>query len=105
MRAPIIIIIVPALPTGLSAVYISPMTIRVYWTPSTATPDGYRITYYAGANDTTGTAVSVSGGNTDSEEISNLNPTVTYRISIVSVIGATHSDPTGPVLAARGGQL
>ena len=46
--------------------------------------------------------MSVSGGSTNSHEIPNLSTTVTYRVSIVSVNGATHSDTTGPVLAARG---
>ena len=85
-------------PTGLSAVHTF-TTIRVYWTPPTATPTGYEITYFAGAENTTGTAVSVSGGSTDN--IPDLSPTVTYRVSIVSVNGATRSDTTGPVLAAR----
>ena len=76
-------------------------TIRLYWTPPTATPTGYKITYFAGAEDTTGTAVSVSGGSTNSSEIPNLNSTVTYRVSIVSVNGTTRSATTGPVLAAR----
>ena len=86
-------------PTGLSAVHTS-TTITVYWTPPTATPTGYEITYFTG--DTTGTIVSVGGGSTDNAEIPNLNATVTYRASIVSVNGATRSDTTGPVLAARG---
>ena len=90
-------------PTGLSAVHTDPTTIRVYWTPPTATPTGYEITYFAGVGDTTGTAVSVSGGSTSSHEIPNLTATVTYRVSIESVNGATRSDSTGPVLAARGG--
>ena len=88
-------------PTGLSAVHTS-TTIRVYWTPPTATPTGYEITYFAGAGDTTGTTVSVGGGSTDNAEIPNLNDAVTYRVSIVSVNGATRSDTTEPVLAARG---
>ena len=47
--------------------------------------------------------MSVSGGSTDSAEISGLNATVTYRVVIVSINGATRSDPpTGPALAARG---
>ena len=90
-------------PTGLSAVHTNSTTIRLYWTPPTATPIGYKITYFAGAEDTTGTAVSVSGGSTNSHEIPNLNDAVTYRVSIVSVNGTTRSDTTGPVLAARGG--
>ena len=85
-------------PTGLSAVHTS-TTIRVHWTPPTATPTGYEITYFTG--DTTGTPVSVGGGSTDSGEITGLSATVTYRVSIVSVNGATRSDTTGPVLAAR----
>ena len=89
-------------PTGLSAVHTNSTTIRLYWTPPTATPTGYNITYFAGAEDTTGTAVSVSGGSTNSHEIPNLNDAVTYRVSIVSVNGTTRSDTTGPVLAARG---
>ena len=96
-----IIIIHSDPPTGLSAMHTTSITIRVYWTPSTAMPTGYEITYFAGAGDTTGTAVSVSGGNTSSHEISNLSATVTYRVSIVSVNGTTRSDSTGPVLAAR----
>ena len=44
----------------------------------------------------------VGGGSTDSGEIPNLSATVTYRVSIVSVNGATRSNTTGPVLAARG---
>ena len=87
-------------PTGLSAVHTS-TTIRVHWTPPTATPTGYEITYFAGAEDTTGTAVSVGGGSTDNGEIPGLSATVTYRVSIVSVNGATRSATTGPVLAAR----
>ena len=86
-------------PTGLSAVHTF-TTIRVYWTPPTATPTGYVITYFTG--DTTGTPVSVGGGSTSSHEITGLSATVTYRVSIVSVNGATRSDTTGPVLAARG---
>ena len=85
-------------PTGLSAVHTS-TTIRVHWTPPTATPTGYEITYFTG--DTTGTAVSVSGGSTNSHEIPGLSDAVTYRVSIVSVNGATRSATTGPVLAAR----
>ena len=90
-------------PTSLSAVHTNSTTIRLYWTPPTATPTGYKITYFAEKGDTTGTAVSVSNGSTNSHEISNLNDTVTYRVSIVSVNGTTRSDTTGPVLAARGG--
>ena len=87
--------------------HINPTTIRVYWTPPTATSIGYLITYFAGAGDTTGTAVSVSDGNTSSHEISNLSSTVTYRVSIVSLSIASFdviiiSGTTGPVLAARG---
>ena len=90
-------------PTGLSAVHITNTIIRVYWTPSTGTLTGYEITYFAGAGDTTGTAVPVGGGSTSSTEIPNLSATVIYRVSIASVNGDTHSDPpTGPVLAARG---
>ena len=88
-------------PTGLSAVHTS-TTITVHWTPPTATPTGYEITYFAGAGDTTGTAVSVRSGSTDNGKILLLSATVTYRVSIVSVNGATHSATTGPVLAARG---
>ena len=88
-------------PTGLSAVHTN-TTIRVYWTPPTATPTGYKITYFVGAEDTTGTAVSVGGGSTDNGEITSLSTTVTYRVSIVSVNGTTRSATTGPVLAARG---
>ena len=91
-------------PTGLSAVHTS-TTITVYWTPPTATPIEYEITYFAGEEDTTGTAVSVGGGSTDNGEIPGLSATVTYRVSIVSVSGTTRSDPpVGPVLAARGEQ-
>ena len=90
-------------PTSLSAVHTNSTTIRLYWTPPTATPTGYKITYFVGAEDTTGTAVSVSGGSTNSHEIPNLNDAVIYRVSIVSVNGATRGDTTGPVLAARGG--
>ena len=92
-------------PTGLSAVHTSSTTITVYWTPPIAMPTGYEIIYFAGAGDTSTTdpAVSVSGGNTSSHEIPNLSAIVTYRVSIVSVTGVTHSDTTGPVLAARGG--
>ena len=92
-------------PTGLSAVHTTSTTITVYWTPPTATPTGYEITYFTGAEDTTGTAVSVSSGSANSIEIPNLSTTVTYHVSIVSVNGAIHStsDTTGPVLAARGG--
>ena len=89
-------------PTGLSAVHTNSTTIRLYWTPPTATPTRYKITYFAGAEDTIGTAVSVSGGSTNSHEIPNLNDAVTYRVSIVSVNGTTRSATTGPVLAARG---
>ena len=85
-------------PTGLSAVHTS-TTIRVHWTPPTATPTGYEITYFTG--DTTGTPVSVGGGSTSSHDITGLSATVTYRVSIVSVNGATRSATTGPVLAAR----
>ena len=93
------------LPTGLSAVHTNSTTIRVYWTPPTATPTGYEITYFAGAEDTTGTAESVGGGSTSSAEILGLNATVTYRVSIVSVSGTNCSGPpVGPVLAARGEQ-
>ena len=88
-------------PTGLSAVHTS-TTIRVYWTPPTATPTGYEITYFPGAGDITGTAVPVGGDSTDSSEITGLSATVTYRVSIVSVNGATRSATTGPVLAVRG---
>ena len=78
-------------------------TITVYWTPSTGTLTGYEIIHFAGVGDTTGTAVAVGGGSTNSHVIPNLNATVTYRVSIVSVNGATRSDPpTGPALAARG---
>ena len=87
-------------PTGLSAVHTS-TTIRVYWTPPTATPTGYEITYFAGTEDTIGTAVLVGGGSTDNAEITGLSATVTYRVSIVSVSGTTRSATTGPVLAAR----
>ena len=79
-----------------------PTTIHVYWTPPTATPTGYEIIYFAGVGDTTGTAVSVSGGSTNSHEIPNLSATVTYRVSIVSVNGAIRSGITGQVSAARG---
>ena len=49
--------------------------------------------------------MSVGGGSTDNGEIPGLSATVTYRVSIVSVNGATRSDPpTGPALAARGEQ-
>ena len=88
-------------PTGLSAVHTS-TTITVYWTPPTATPTGYVITYFAGAEDTTGTTVLIGGGSTISAEILLLSATVTYRVSIVSVNGTTRSATTGPVLAARG---
>ena len=84
-------------PTGLSAVHTF-TTVRVHWTPPTATPTGYEITYFTG--DTTGTPVLVGGGSTDNE-ILLLSATVTYRVSIVSVNGATRSATTGPVLAAR----
>ena len=87
-------------PTGLSAVHTS-TTIRVYWTPPTATPTGYEITYFAGAGDTTGTTVSVGGGNNDNGKILLLSATVTYRVSIMSVNGATRSATTEQVLAAR----
>ena len=90
-------------PTGLSAVHTTSTTITVYWTLPTATPTGYEITYFAGAEDTTGTAVTVSDGSNSSIEILNLNAMTTYRVSIVSVSGTTRSDTTGPVLAARGG--
>ena len=86
-------------PTGLSAVHTS-TTIRVHWTPPTATPTEYEITYFTG--DTTGITVSVGGGSTDNGKILLLSATVTYRVSIVSVNGATRSATTGPVLAARG---
>ena len=78
--------------------------IHVYWSPPTkgTIPTGYEITYFAGAEGTIGAEVSVSGGSTSSHEISNLSPTVTYRVSIVSVSGTTRSNTTGPVLAARG---
>ena len=90
-------------PTGLSAVHTTSTTIHVYWTPPTAMPTGYEITYFAGEEDSSGTVVSVSGGSTENHEISNLNnSTITYRVSIVSVNGATRSSTTGPVLAARG---
>ena len=92
-------------PTGLSAVHTNSTTITVYWTPPTATPIEYEITYFAGAEDTTGTAVPVSGGSTKSHVIPNLNATVTYCVSIVSVSGTNRSGPpVGPVLAARGEQ-
>ena len=94
----------PDPPTGLSAVHTTSTTIRVYWTPPTAMPTGYEIIYFAGAEDATGTAVSVSGGSTDNSEITDLSATVTYRVSIESVDGATRSITTGPVLAARGEQ-
>ena len=101
--APPLSIVVP--PTGLSAVHTTSTTITVYWTPPTATPTEYEITYFAGAEDTTGTAVSVSGGSTSSAEILLLSATVTYRVSIVSVNGTTRSGPpVRPVLAARGEQ-
>ena len=83
--------------------HITNTTIHVYWTPPTATPTGYEITHFAGVEDTTGTVLPVGGGSTNSAEISGLNATVTYRVIIVSVNGATRSDPpTGPALAARG---
>ena len=91
-------IVPPLPPSGLSAVHTSPTTIRVYWTPPAngTTPTGYNITYFAGVDDTIGKTVS------DSHEILSFNSSVTYRVSIVSVNGTTHSDPpTGPVLAAR----
>ena len=65
-------------------------------------PTGYEITYFAGAEDVTGTAVPVSGGSTNSREIYNLSATITYRVSIVSLNGTTRSNTTGPVMAARG---
>ena len=84
--------------------HTSPTTITVYWTPPTVIPTtGYEITYFVGEEDTIGTTESVSGGSTSIAEIPDLDATATYRISIVSVNGATCSDlPTGPVLAARG---
>ena len=90
-------------PTSLSAVHTTSTTITVYWSPPTPNPDiGYEITYFAGAGDTTGSVVTVGGGNTSSHEINSLNSTVTYHVSIVSVNGTSRSDPKGPVLAARG---
>ena len=82
--------------------HTNPTTITVYWTPPTATPTGYIITYFAGVEDTTGTEVSISTSSTNSHEIPGLSATVTYHVSIVSVNGTNHSVTTGPVLAARG---
>ena len=65
-------------------------------------PTGYEITYFAGAEDVTGTAVPVSGGSTNNREIYSLSATITYRVSIVSLNGITRSVTTGPVMAARG---
>ena len=96
-------IVPPLPPSGLSAVHTSPTTIAVYWSPPTSgtTSTGYNITYFAGVWDTIGT-VTVVSVSTDSHKIPDLSPTVVYRISIVSVNGTTHSDATGPVLAAKG---
>ena len=81
--------------------HTTPTTITVYWSPPTPNPTGYEITYFAGAGDTTGTVVTVSGS-VNSHEITGLNSIVTYRVSIVSVTGTSRSDTAGPVLAARG---
>ena len=97
-------VVPPLPPSGLSAVHTSPTTITVYWTPPTngTIPTGYEIAYFPGAENIPDTVVSVSNGSTNSHEISNLNDTVTYHVSIVSVNGAISSNTTGPVLAARG---
>ena len=90
-------------PTSLSAVHTTPTTITVYWSPPTPNPaNGYEITYFAGARDTTGTTVAVSDGSASSHEITSLSSTVTYHVSIVSVDGTSQSNSTGPVLAATG---
>ena len=97
-------VVPPLPPSGLSAVHTAPTTITVYWTPPTSEtiPTGYEITYFPGAENIPDTVVSVSNGSTNSHEIFNLNDTVTYHISIVSVKSAISSNTTGPVLAARG---
>ena len=80
--------------------------MHVYWLHPAATPAEYEITYFAGAEDTTGTTVSISDGNlTSSHEIFDLSSTVAYSVSIRSVSGAMRSDTIGPVLAARGEKL
>ena len=91
-------------PQAISAIYTTPTTITVYWShPNTCiTPDRYDITYFAGAGDTTGTVVMVSNGSVNSHEISGLDSTVTYHVSIVSITDSSRSDTVGPVLAARG---
>ena len=61
----------------------------------------YEITVFAGEEDTIGVAFN-AGSVLNEHEISDLNSTITYRVSIVSVNDTARSNSTGPVLAARG---
>ena len=93
-------------PTALSAVLRdrAPTMMTVFWSPPITEnpPTGYDITYFAGEEDTTGRVVPVTGGNVRSRTKWRLDPSITYRVSIVSVFGTSQSEFTGPVLAARG---
>ena len=78
--------------------------MTVYWSLpiSDNTVTGYTITYFSGAEDTTGTVVTVSGGSVSSYAITGLSSTIMYRVSIMSVGMLALPYATGPVLVARG---
>ena len=70
-------------PSGVTAVWVGPTSIRVSWTPPSPLGDtsGYRI-YYNSAGGSSD-SVDVDGGNTNSRTLMGLINGETYTISVV----------------------
>ena len=76
----------PRAPTGVKAVQDGPTSITVTWAPVNAT--GYTISYTGGGSG----SETVSGGDTNSYNLTGLTNGETYTISIVATLNSLASD-------------
>uniref|UniRef100_A0A672ZD99 Tenascin XB n=2 Tax=Sphaeramia orbicularis TaxID=375764 RepID=A0A672ZD99_9TELE len=90
----------PDPPTDLRAINVSDTKALLLWRPALATVDKYAIVYGSG----TGSELRITvSGNAAEQQLSGLEPSTTYSVTISSVLGALESSASSSSFTTSGG--